>query len=531
MMLNSKSNNKRLLLALVCGSMSYSTFAQIYSWRDADGAMHYSQFPRQIVEKNAAQSRASRKQADINDVVNDLASTKKRDNLLDGLDDIVANANVERQIEKVLTRRDPQLVLIEQQLARQQSEQHAVLVAKQQVLKEQMFKEKITKEQLALVAGTQINSVETKQKFAKNSFMAGIHKRVYGNADTKSNDVIQPAPLASTLAPDLNVIANVEAKQPRKSANKFLAGIQNKLKRQHSVKLSQPSSRIEPVVIAKTQPAVIDKKHYVVKPSPSYILEPVDTISATVAMVAVDVPLVEQAVVLTPTVLKSTVLKSTVLKPVVESRLIAKVTRKSKTKPRNAFLAGIKRKLNRKQEVQEIDEPMDLVSQKLASQNLATSNELVVASSTATGKPLRATPEQVQNKFLAEINKKLFRAHLATDNSAADNTPVATLVKSSANANADINGNSRRTTTVKNKELIQGADEIKAIENEISNSSQSNKAKAPSAKQVNSALMLSRLSYNQQARLPLLGTGINQLDIQGIDASSQFVNEVNRHTE
>jgi hypothetical protein len=519
MMLNSKSNNKRLLLALVCGSMSYSTFAQIYSWRDADGAMHYSQFPRQIVEKNAAQSRASRKQADINDVVNDLASTKKRDNLLDGLDDIVANANVERQIEKVLTRRDPQLVLIEQQLARQQSEQHAVLVAKQQVLKEQMFKEKITKEQLALVAGTQINSVETKQKFAKNSFMAGIHKRVYGNADTKSNDVIQPAPLASTLAPDLNVIANVEAKQPRKSANKFLAGIQNKLKRQHSVKLSQPSSRIEPVVIAKTQPAVIDKKHYVVKPSPAYILEPVDAISATVAMVAVDVPL-------TPTVLKSTVIK-----PVVESRSIAKVTRKSKAKPRNAFLAGIKRKLNRKQEVQEIDEPMDLVSQKLASQNLATSNELVVASSTATGKPLRATPEQVQNKFLAEINKKLFRAHLATDNSAADNTPVATLVKSSANANTDINGNSRRTKTMKNKELIQGADEIKAIENEISNSSQSNKAKAPSAKQVNSALMLSRLSYNQQARLPLLGAGINQLDIQGIDASSQFVNEVNRNAE
>ncbi|WP_017221091.1 DUF4124 domain-containing protein [Moritella dasanensis] len=480
MMLNSKSNNKRLLLALVCGSMSYSTFAQIYSWRDADGAMHYSQFPRQIVEKNAAQSRASRKQADINDVVNDLASTKKRDNLLDGLDDIVANANVERQIEKVLTRRDPQLVLIEQQLARQQSEQHAALVAKQQVLKEQIFKEKIIKEQLALVAGTQINSVETKRKFAKNSFMAGIHKRVYGNADNKSNDVIQPTPFASTSGPDLNVIANVEAKQPRKSANKFLAGIQNKLKRQHSVKLSQPSSHIEPVVIAKTQAAV-----------------------------------------LTPTVLK----------PVVESRSIAKVTRKSKAKPRNAFLAGIKRKLNRKQEAQEIDEPMDLVSQKLASQNLATSNELVVASSAATGKPLRATPEQVQNKFLAEINKKLFRAHLATDNSEADNTPVATLVNSSSHSNADINGNSRRTTTVKNKELIQGADEIKAIENEISNSSQSNKAKAPSAKQVNSALMLSRLSYNQQARLPLLGTGINQLDIQGIDASSQFVNEVNRNAE
>ncbi|PKH05277.1 DUF4124 domain-containing protein [Moritella sp. Urea-trap-13] len=319
MMLNSKSNYKRLLLALVCGSMSYATLAKVYSWRDADGAMHYSQFPRQIVEKNAAQSRASRTQIDMNDVVKDLSASKKVANLLDGLDDIVANANVERQIDKVLTRRDPQLVLIELQLARQQVEQRALLVAQQHILKQQQT--------LAAINNAQIN--------------------------------------------------RVEAKQAPKPTNKFLVGIQNKLKRQQIATRPQSVSVVE---------------------------------------------------------------------------------------PNNAFLAAIKRKLNRKQ---------------------------------------------------------------VADNLGAGRTPAAALAQS----NADINAHSRRTTTVKNKELIQGADQIKAIENEISHSRKSSKAKTPSAKQVNSALMLSRLSYNQKARLSLLGAGINQLDMQDIDVSSQFVNEVNRHAE
>jgi len=517
MMLNSKGNYKRLLLALVCGSVSYSTFAKVYSWRDADGAMHYSQFPRQIVEKNAAQSRASRKQADINDVVNNLSPVKNVDNLLDGLDDIVANANVERQIDKVLTRRDPQLVLIEQQLARQQAEQHALRITKREAFKAQQ----------ALVVATNIaeENNKVKQTIAKNSFMAGIHKRVYGNVDINSNEVAQPilpTQLASTSPQELNTIANVEIKQPRQVTNKFLAGIHNKLKRKHSLgrspEASQPASRIEPVVIAKTTPVV---KH-VAKPTilpqvakrpqsvPTYIIEPVEPITVASAMV-VDTPLIEQAAEL-----KYEELKFEVLKSVVASRSIAKVSRKEKAKPNNAFLAGIKKKLNRKNETHVIDEPVILASQ----------NKSVIESQRTADK-LKATPEQVQNKFLAEINKKLFRAHLATDNSGADTTTAAELVKS----NTDINAKRRRTTTVKNKELIQGADQIKAIENEISSSSQSNKVKAPSVKQVNSALMLSRLSYNHKARLPLLGAGTNQLDRQGIEASSQFVNEVNRKAE
>lgn len=350
MMLNSKSNYKRLLLALVCGSMSYSTLAKVYSWRDADGAMHYSQFPRQIVEKNAAQSRASRKQVDMNDVVNTLSATPKVANLLDGLDDIIANANIERQIEKVLTRRDPQLILIEQQLARQQAEQQALLVAnKQQIIEQQQ-------RALAAVNNAEINRVDGKLRLAENNFMAGTHKRVYGHSNSKANF-------------------------------------------------------------------------------------------------------------------------------------------------NNVFLAGIKRKVNRNQAVPEMDKPVILAIQ----------NKARVASNIEPGQSLPAISEQVQNKFLAEINKKRFRVRLAVDNTGADNRET--------------------DSSVKNNELIQGAEQIKAIENEISNSRQSNKAKTPSAKQVNSALMLSRLSYHPQAHLPLLGAGINQLDIQGIDASSPFVNEVNRSAE
>ena len=117
MMLNSSNWYKKVILALVCGSVSYSAIGKVYSWRDADGTMHYSQFPRQIVEINAAQSRASRKQADLHEVVIQL-SKPDDSNLFDGLDDIVANARTlrDQDQDKVLKRRDPQRLLIEKQL-------------------------------------------------------------------------------------------------------------------------------------------------------------------------------------------------------------------------------------------------------------------------------------------------------------------------------------------------------------------------------------------------------------------------------
>ncbi|QUM79419.1 DUF4124 domain-containing protein [Moritella sp. 5] len=406
MMLNSISNYKRLILALVCGSMSYSTFAKVYSWRDTDGAMHYSQFPRQIVEKNAAQSRASRKPVEMNDIVNDLSATQNS-NLLDGLDDIIANANVERQVEKVLTRRDPQLVLIEQQRLRKQSQQRVLVIAKQAALE----KEK------ALVA---VNNIHA----------------------------ITPTQLASTRPKDSTVIENVAVKQH----NKFLAEIQNKLKRQYAPQTVQASPSIAPIVVVhakpKSKPLI---KAVELMPAPTYILAPFD---AT-----------------------------------------------------NVFLAGVNKKLNRKDKGLTIDKPVLVASKSESSRD----------------NKRQATLEQVQNKFLAEINQKLFRAKLSSDI-----TPVAELAKSESIIRAKGQGRA----AAKNKELTQSADQIKAIESEISSRShQSNDVKQPSEKQVNSALMLSRLSYNHNARLPLSRAGMSQLVRQGIDVSSQFVSDVNHSAE
>ncbi len=488
MMLNSISNYKRLILALVCGSMSYSAVAKVYSWRDADGAMHYSQFPRQIVEKNAAQSRASRKPVEMNDIVNDLSATQ-HSNLLDGLDDIIANANVERQVEKVLTRRDPQLVLIEQQLVRQQVQQRARVIATQAALE---------KEQ-ALVAANNIIEVKhtkSKRKPPKNSFMAGIHKRAYGHAVTKPNNdhIITPIQLASTTPKNSTANENAAVKPQH---NKFLAKIQNKLKRLRAPEAVQAVSSVAPIVVvhAKSTPLI---KPVTSTPAPTYILEPVDASMVSSAMVAVNAPLVEQADVLPP------IFESRSIVNIVESRSIAKIKRNKKPKSNNAFLAGINKKLNRKDKALTLDEPVFVASKSESRRN----------------SKLQATPEQVQNKFLAEINKKLFRASLG-----ADISPVAELVKSESMTRTKGQGR----PTAKNKELTQSADQIKAIESEISSRShQSNEVIQPSAKQVNSALMLSRLSYHHNARLPLSGAGIHQLDRQGLEASSQFVNEVNR---
>ena len=444
MMLNSISNYKRLILALVCGSISYSTFAKVYSWRDADGAMHYSQFPRQIVEKNAAQSRASRKQADMNDVVNDL-SPAKVDNLLDGLDDIVANASVERQVEKVLSRRDPHLVLIEQQLARQQAQQQARLLAQQTALKEQQ----------ALITAAKLakNNQKTQQTLVKNSFMADIQKRVNGHANR----------------------------------------IDNKASR---VARSTPS----------VQPAAIQRQ-----PIPGQAIQ-------------------GQGI-------QRQVIQLASIQPAPEQNVITKVEVKQSRKATNQFLAGINKKLNRKTSTQVIDEPQRLANNNISSQHfdnkylnsqsVVVENKPIVASPVTADSKLQAMPEQVQNQFLADINKKLFRAHLPKADGTTNSTATAALVNTSDKAKG------RSNAALKNKALLQSADEIKAIEKEISSS---NKVKTPSVKQVpsvkvNSALMLSRLSYNHNARLPLLGAGTNQLDRQGIDASSQFVNEVNRHAE
>lgn len=521
MMLNSVNNYKGLILALVCSSISYSTFAKVYSWRDADGAMHYSQFPRQIVEKNAAQSRASRKQADINDVVNDV-SEAKASNLLDGLDDIVANANAERQVEKVLSRRDPQLVLIEQQLARQQAEQRALVIAKQETLE----KQQLAAANLYTTKNTTLNNAKSKQKAANSSFMAGIHKRAYGNSSVKtttlpaaasttatSNAILSTTVASSQLASTstANSIKTVDVKQKRKPVNSFLAEIQNKLKRNNKVKSKPISSTSQSVVIANADShatvnsnaavnsnTLVNAKAAAPQADAGYILDPIEPMIISSPMLAVDTPLL--VVDMPRQVVETSQLEQTAV--------IAKAPAKKLAKANNPFLAGIKKKLNRKTPV--VDQPVVIASQ-----------NKVVHTTKAQVTPGRSTPEVAQNKFLAEINKKLFRARLGPDTNQA-----AELVKSAPPADT----NNTSAAAAKNKDLTQSADQIKAIEDEI-NSSKLNKAKSPSEKQINSTLMLSRLSYNKSARLPLSGAGTNQLDRQGLEASSQFVNDVNRTAE
>jgi hypothetical protein len=366
MMLNSSNRYKKLILALVCGVVSYSAMGNVYSWRDADGAMHYSQFPRQIVEKNAAQSRASRKNADLDDVVSKL-SEPDNSNLLDGLDDIVANASTLREQDKVLKRRAPQLLLIETQLAKQLAQEQSRQAAQETAV-------------VASLIG-ETNEIKTvKKRLAKNSFMAGVHKRVYGQ--TKQNN--------------------------------------------------------EPAI--QQTAAVTAASH-----SPQEIA-PVKTASA---------------------------------------------------RPTNRFLAGIKHKLNRhKTQPEQWGEPVSIVSQPRPV------NEFV--------------QEDMQNKFLAEINRKLLRARLGT----GAIQPVA--------ASDDVDSSSNVGS---NKNLIKSADKIMAIENEIGTSNKSNSLKPTTARQDDSTLMLSRLNNNHAGRLPLNVAGSGQLDRQGLDASSQFVREVNRNAE
>lgn len=516
MMLNSITRYKRLLLALLCGSMSYSTLAKVYSWRDADGAMHYSQFPRQIVEKNAAQSRSSRKEANMDEVVKDLSSSKAS-NLLDGLDDIVANANAERQAEKVLTRRDPQLLLIEQQLARQQAAQRALLLAKQ------VEQEKKN----ALIAANELMTAKaTKSRPAKNNFMAGIHKRAYGNevrieeiVETRIEGKIGVSTESTQVAavPTNVVVATDTVSSPkvRNNSNQFLAGIQHKLKRNYNhnqkpVLAPKLAPKLEPnrQQLSQIQATKQVPERAPLTPAPNYILDPIAPLDTSSMMLAVDSSLEDNRLVE-----NSFIESKAVSKPTISHDSTRDVRNK---KPKNAFLAGIQNKLNRQSNEHKADKEV------LVANQLNSGFEANLRAKPAS----KPTAEEVQNKFLAEINKKLFRAHLATDSRGTNIAPESELVKS----NTVINAQKPSSTTVKSKELIQGADQIKAIESEIS-SNQPSKVQAPSAKQVNSALMLSRLSYNHNARLPLSGAGTNQLDRQGIDVSSQFVHDVNNSAE
>ena len=251
MMLNSTNNFTKLLFVLVCSSISCSAVSKVYSWRDAEGAMHYSQFPREIVEKNAAQSRASRSNADLADVVKDLSASDAGD-LLDGLDDIVANANNVREPEKVLIRRDPQLVLIEQQLAQQLAEQQVQELALLKALQAAAKLAEVNRQEQRLATLTNRN-----KRVEQNSFMAGIRKRVNGNIN---NDKPRQATLAQMQTPARTPTITPSPMPKAKEAkviitpnDKFLAAIQNKLKRTASADKAPEDKLTEIQVVGDSQ--------------------------------------------------------------------------------------------------------------------------------------------------------------------------------------------------------------------------------------------------------------------------------------
>lgn len=220
------TNHNKLLLALVFGSMSYSATAKVYSWRGEDGAMHYSQFPRELVEKNSAQSRESRNIEDLADVVDDL-DDQDDSNLLDGLDDIVANASVVREKDKVLKRTAPEVILAAQ-----------ATVLEQQAGVENGDEEK---------ALTAANSKPTKQ----NPFLANIHKRLNKRTADSSrdtlNNTISPEPAQTVAITQTEKTERVSARI--KPQNRFLAGIKSKLN-------GRPTVSSKDIVVTKEQESV-----------------------------------------------------------------------------------------------------------------------------------------------------------------------------------------------------------------------------------------------------------------------------------
>ncbi len=418
------TNHNKLLLALVFGSMSYSATAKVYSWRGEDGAMHYSQFPRELVEKNNAQSRESRNIKDLADVVDDL-DDQNDSNLLDGLDDIVANASAVREKDKVLKRTAPEVILAAQATA-----------LEQQALLESAQPRKNSVENKVLTA-------EKSKSSKENPFLANIHKRLNKRTADSSRDIRANA---VSSEPKETVAITQTVKTERVSAkvkpqNRFLAGIKSKLNGRPTVS-PQPTEAIkepapEPIIVKETSEAVHS---------------------------------------------------------------------------RNAFLAGIERKRNRRN--------VDATS-------IASATPAIDRRATqSTGEPppaiasTKSEKQSMQNKFLAEINKKLFRARLAS-NGENLNEVDQMLSQNKTDKNKVIH-----TKAKPGKDLSRSADKIKNIERQAETKAADTKPELP--RQSSSALMLSRLSSNHVGRLPV---GTDQLDRQGIDSSNQFVNDINRAAE
>lgn len=195
-MLNSKIPSVGVLLPILLTCLlSLPANATVYSWKDKNGDIHYSQFPRKMVEKNVAQSRATRKQAERKAAKTQPVQEEAQ--LLDGLDDIMATASQLREPEKIITRSElkvkskiPEPVV----LFNEKSLTETVSVIKAQPKAEPVIvikKRRKRADNNPFLAGInqklkRENNKKVKAR-AKNDFLAGVNKKRNRNAKEPAN--------------------------------------------------------------------------------------------------------------------------------------------------------------------------------------------------------------------------------------------------------------------------------------------------------------------------------------------------------
>lgn len=190
MMLN--SNNGVFITFLLCSFLSFSAASKVYSWKDKNGDIHYSQFPKKMVEKNVAQSRATRKQAKNKAVQQ--SSEKEGKLLLNGLDDIVATATALREPEKKLKRNQVQT----------------------------------SQSKTAVQSKKLVDAVTQEQSVQRN----------------RDNAIVEPS--SSNVTSERTVVKIIKNKRKLIKKNSFLAAIKQKLNRKQETPLLEVKKRKRP---------------------------------------------------------------------------------------------------------------------------------------------------------------------------------------------------------------------------------------------------------------------------------------------
>lgn len=212
-MLNSKNNAGLWLVILLCSAVSGTAASKVYSWKDKNGDTHYSQFPRKMVEKNVAQSRATRKQAEKKAAAKEVV--KQQVHLLNGLDDIVETASELKEPEKQLSRKTAEKFVSKPSHTRTAPSQYRNVPASQPVS----------------------TTVIAKKKIHNNAFLTGIQKKLKrqkaaaNKYKTPEFSTQVPQPVMSAAPVAINRAVEIQTKPKRrhsKHQNEFLTAINKK---------------------------------------------------------------------------------------------------------------------------------------------------------------------------------------------------------------------------------------------------------------------------------------------------------------